>query len=142
MPIAPPGKETAAAPTFFERAGGEQGIRAAVQPLYERLFADPMVGFLFAGHDLQRIVDQQVIFTSRMLGADVPYEGKPLPEAHQASPILPGHFDRRHWLLREVLLSRGMEESAREAWLRLDLALRPVILKQGRVRIEKLRQLR
>ena len=77
-------------PTFFERAGGEAGIRAAVTTLYERLFDDVFVGFLFAGHDRARIIEQQITFTSRMLGADVSYTGKPLPEAHQSSPILPG----------------------------------------------------
>lgn len=135
-------RDELAGPTFFERAGGEPGIRAAVTALYERLFDDPMVGFLFAGHDRARIVEQQITFTSRMLGADVAYTGKPLPEAHQSSPILPGHFDRRHHLLRTILEAQGMEPTARDAWLRLDAALRPVILKQGQIRIEELRQAR
>jgi hemoglobin len=130
------------AATFFARAGGEPAIRRVVSELYEQLFDDLMVGFLFQGHDRQRIIDQQTLFTSRMLGADFAYTGKPLPEAHASSPILPGHFDRRHHLLRQILETSGFEASAREAWLRLDLALRPVILKQGQVRIEELRQVR
>lgn len=131
-----------AGPSFFERAGGEPGIRAAVTALYEQLFDDVFVGFLFAGHDRARIIEQQVAFTSRMLGADTSYTGKPLPEAHQSSPILPGHFDRRHHLLRSTLIAQGMNAEAREAWLRLDTALRPMILRQGQVRIEELRQVR
>lgn len=134
------GPDVSAGQTFFERAGGEPGVRAAVTALYEQLFDDPMVGFLFAGHDRVRIVEQQIVFTSRMLGADVAYTGKPLPEAHLSSPILPGHFDRRHHVLRSVLEAQAMDPAAREAWLRLDQALRPVILKQGQVRIEALRQ--
>jgi hemoglobin len=134
--------EPTLAPTFFARAGGEPAIRRVVSELYERLFDDPMVGFLFQGHDRQRIIDQQTLFTSRMLGADVVYTGKPLPEAHAASPILPGHFDRRHHLLRQILEASDLDPSAQAAWLRLDAALRPVLLKQGQVRIEELRQLR
>lgn len=130
------------APTFFERAGGEAAIRELVSKLYEKLFDDLMVGFLFQGHDRARIIEQQTIFTSRMLGADVVYTGKPLPEAHAQSPILPAHFDRRHLLLRQVLEASTLDPSVKDAWLRLDLALRPVILKQGRVRIDELRQLR
>jgi hemoglobin len=124
----------------YEEAGGEEAILRVLDDLYTQLFDDALVGFLFAGHDKARIVREQAVFVRRMLGdRTAVYRGKSIPDAHAELPILPGHFDRRHWLLREVLVAHGIPERAREAWLSLDLALRDVILKVGQVRIEELR---
>ncbi len=100
-------RDELAGPTFFERAGGEPGIRAAVTALYERLFDDPMVGFLFAGHDRARIVEQQITFTSRMLGADVAYTGKPLPEAKDPIDFYNPKIDIQELSLGDVSLTPG-----------------------------------
>jgi hemoglobin len=124
----------------FEEMGGEETIERVLDDLYTQLFDDVMVAFLFAGHDKARIVREQTVFTRRMLGDKTArYEGKSIPEAHAELPILPGHFDRRHELLRQTLEKHAVPLRAREAWLRLDAALRDVILKVGQVRIEELR---
>jgi hemoglobin len=102
-----------------------------LQALYDRLFVDPIVGFLFDGKDKARIVEQQVGLTCRFLGGPQRYDGKPLPEAHAALPLLPGHFDRRHHLLAGVLEERGVPEEARRAWLRIDESLRSSVLAAG-----------
>jgi hemoglobin len=127
--------------TLVEQVGGEVGIQAILDDLYRRLFADPMVGFLFAGHDREHIVAMQTQFTRRLLGdSTASYTGRSIPEAHATLPILPGHFDRRHWLLAEVLREHGVPEEAREAWLRLDRGLRTAVLKVGRARIATLNE--
>ncbi len=117
--------------TPYEAIGGEAGVRAVLTALYDRLFDDPIVGFLFEGKDRERIVGQQTAFTCAFLGGSERYTGKPLPEAHAALPLLPGHFDRRHWLLKQVLEERGVPEEAREAWLRVDEGLRGSVLGAG-----------
>ncbi|MFO0659421.1 MAG: group 1 truncated hemoglobin [Polyangiaceae bacterium] len=123
-----------------ELLGGQEGISSLLYDLYRRLFSDPLVGFLFEGQDLDRIVSMQTKFTARMLGDNtVVYPGKSMPEAHDQHPILPGHFDRRHRLLQMVLDEHRVPEEAKVAWLALDQALRPAILKAGQVRIEELR---
>lgn len=111
--------------------GGEAVVRALLTSLYERIFADPMIGFLFAGKDRARIIEQQVAFTCRFLGGPQRYEGKPLPEAHAALPLLPGHFDRRHRLLSDVLEKAGVSDEVKRAWLRIDESLRPSVLAAG-----------
>ncbi len=111
--------------------GGEGKVRAVLQVLYDRLFVDPMVGFLFQGKDKQHIVEQQVIFTCAFLGGPYRYEGKPLPEAHAALPLLPGHFDRRHHLLAQILGEQGIPDEAKQAWLRIDEGLRTSVLASG-----------
>lgn len=127
-------------PSPFEAIGGEPKIRAILDDLYTRLFDDPIVGFLFAGHDKAHLVAMQTVFTRRLLGdRTAVYAGKSIPEAHAALPILPGHFDRRHHLLREVLEAHAVPDFPREFWLRIDRGLRDVILKIGAVRIDELR---
>ncbi len=109
--------------------GGLEGMRAVLRDLYTRLFADPMVGFFFQGRDLERLVEHQLRFTARALGADIAYTGRPLPEAHAGlPPILPGHFDRRHTLLAQVLRAHAVPDDAREAWLAYDRAFRRAVL--------------
>jgi hemoglobin len=114
--------------TPYESIGGEQAVRAVLQALYDRLFDDPIVGFLFEGKDKAHIVEQQVAFTCSFLGGPQPYTGKPLPEAHAKLPLLAGHFDRRHFVLEQVLEQQSVPEEARTAWLRIDAALRPSVL--------------
>ena len=90
-------------PSLYEAIGGEPRVREVLQRLYDRLFVDPIVGFLFDGKDKARIVEQQLAFTCRFLGGPQTYDGLPLPQAHANLPLLPGHFDRRHRLLAQVL---------------------------------------
>jgi hemoglobin len=117
--------------TLYELVGGEAKVRAILAALYDRLFEDRMVGFLFEGKDKKRIVELQTAFTCGFLGGPERYEGKPLPQAHAALPLLPGHFDRRHWLLEQVLIEHGVPEEVRLAWLRIDEALRTSVLSAG-----------
>jgi hemoglobin len=118
-------------PTLLELMGGEARVRAVLQALYDRLFTDPIVAFLFEGRDKEHIVSQQLAFTCRFLGGPQRYEGKPLPEAHAALPLLPGHFDRRHRLLEQVLGEQGVPEEVKRVWLRIDDSLRESVLAAG-----------
>jgi hemoglobin len=126
--------------TLYDLAGGDTKVRAILTSLYDRLFEDRMVGFLFDGKDKERIVELQTAFTCSFLGGPQRYEGKPLPEAHASLPLLPGHFDRRHWLLEQVLREHGVPEAVRLAWLRIDEALRSSVLATAAVARDKTRE--
>lgn len=115
----------------YESVGGELAVRAVLEDLYGRLFEDPIVGFLFEGKDKAQIVEAQVGLTCAFLGGPQRYEGRPLPEAHAKLPLLAGHFDRRHWLLAEVLRAHGLPEGAVAEWLRIDEGLRSSVLAAG-----------
>jgi hemoglobin len=121
-------------------ATGEAKVRAVLQALYDRMFVDPIVGFLFEGKDKARIVEAQVALTCAFLGGPQRYEGKPLPEAHASLPLLPGHFDRRHHLLAEVMEELRVPEDAREMWLQVDAGLRGSVLAAGEIAREKSRE--
>jgi hemoglobin len=115
----------------YESIGGELGVRAVLSSLYDELFVDPIVGFLFRGRDKKHIVEQQVALTCSFLGGPQRYEGRPLPEAHATLPLLAGHFDRRHHLLEQALARHGVPDPVRLEWLRIDEALRSSVLSAG-----------
>ena len=126
--------------SLYDAIGGEQRVRDVVQALYDRLFVDPMIGFLFEGKDKAHIVEQQVAFTCRFLGGPQVYAGKPLPIAHANLPLLPGHFDRRHRLLEQVLEAQKVPADVQRVWLQIDEALRPSVLASAEEAREKTRQ--
>ncbi len=117
--------------TPYEAIGGEGKVRAILESLYDKLFADPIVGFLFEGKDKARIVEQQLAFTCRFLGGPHRYTGKSLPDVHAPLPLLPGHFDRRHRLLEQTLEGHNVPPEVKRVWLEIDQSLRPSVLAAG-----------
>ncbi len=117
--------------SLYDDIGGEAGLRRVLTTLYNRLFDDLMVGFLFAGKDKQKLIEHQLWFTARFLGGPSRYEGKSIPDAHAALPLLSGHFDRRHHLLRQVLTEHDVPEHVAAEWLRVDESLRTAVIKSG-----------
>jgi truncated hemoglobin YjbI len=115
----------------YEDIGGEAGIRAVLRTLYDRLFDDAMVGFLFRGKDKETLIEHQVWFTARFLGGPSRYEGKTIPDAHAALPILPGHFQRRHHLLAQALAEHRVPRHVADEWLRVDASLATAVIKSG-----------
>jgi hemoglobin len=111
---------------LVERIGGRERLRALLVVFYERLFADPMIGFFFRGHGLESIVDGQFGFLLWAFGAEPVRTGRHPSEAHRdLPPILRGHFDRRLVVLREVLEEHDLEPAVVDAWLRVEESMRP-----------------
>ena len=112
---------------LFDKIGGDR-LRAVLTDFYERVFADPMIGFLFAGKNKHRLIQKEWEMTARLLGAsEVEYTGRPMPEAHARSPILGGHFERRLQILADTLADHGVDPEVRDAWLGHTRALRPQV---------------
>lgn len=109
----------------------EDEVRRCLRALYTKMLHDRMVGFFFEGRPLEPIVEGQLALVRAILGGSGVYAGVPLPEAHRALPLLPGHFDRRHTLLAEVLAAEGIHEKVKAAWLEADAAWRKAILAAG-----------
>jgi len=126
--------------SLYDDMGGEPVVRAVLRTLYDRLFDDLMVGFLFAGRDKEHLIEHQLWFTARFLGGPSRYEGRSIPEAHAALPLLPGHFDRRHHLLKGALEQHRVPAHVAEEWLRVDASLRSAVLKTGEEARERARR--
>jgi truncated hemoglobin YjbI len=87
-----------------EAVGGFDALTALLDDLYQRLYADIMIGFFFLPHDRATLVAHQRDYLMAHLGTrQGRYTGRPLRAAHAHLPILPGHFDRRHRLLIQTL---------------------------------------
>ncbi len=111
----------------FERLGGEAAVRAIVADFVDRVVADPMIGFFFARVDVAAVKQREYELAARHLGADIPYSGRPLPDAHGAHGIRGGHFMRRLRLLEETLEAHGVPADLIQAWVKNNEALRGAI---------------
>jgi hemoglobin len=120
---------------LVDECGGPDALMALLQDFYDRLYQDLFVGFFFTPHDKATLVAHQYAYITAHLGARSPvtpaYTGRPMIKAHAHMPILVGHFNRRHVVLREVLMAHKVPEHVRLAWLELDESLRGLILARG-----------
>ncbi|MDB4987726.1 MAG: hypothetical protein JWN04_2904 [Myxococcaceae bacterium] len=110
---------------YFDEIGGEIGLRAVIDEFVERVFADTMIGFLFARANKARIKRFEYDHAAVFLGAPLAvYAGQDLALAHKRHPILGGHFGRRRQLLKLTLEKHGVPAHIRDAWLAHQDALR------------------
>ena len=71
--------------TAFDELGPER-LRAILTDFYDRVFADPMIGFFFLGKDKARLIELEWQLTARILGAEVAYQGRGMGAAHRSHP--------------------------------------------------------
>lgn len=118
---------------FIEELGGARKTEELMRSFYDRLFEDLMVGFLFASSDKEALIRSQIEYVHANIGGrQGRYEGPSIRKAHKTLPILSGHFDRRHQILKDVLQDFDVSKQVHRAWIALDLAMRPMVLKQGK----------
>ncbi len=114
--------------SHYSDIGGEGPLRAVLEDFYARVFADPMIGYLFAGQDPARLVELEFQLTAKMFGAPVAYTGRSIRAAHAAHDIRRGHFHRRNRILLETLRDHGVPSSVVEAWMGHARALERAVL--------------
>lgn len=113
--------------SLFDKIGPER-LRAVIVDFYDRVFADVMIGFHFAGKDKQRLIDKEYELAARMLGAGhIPYTGMTMREAHAKHAILGGQFDRRLQILKNVLEAHAIDPEVRAVWIDHTNAMRSQI---------------
>ena len=96
---------------------GEEPLRRVIRDFYERVVADPMIGFLFTGKNVERLIQKEWELVAALLGAPVGYTGRSMAEAHARVPISVGHFDRRLVILEETLEAHQVDAEVRRRWL-------------------------
>jgi hemoglobin len=103
--------------TALERLGGEGALRAVVDRFVERMAADMIIGFFFAGKDLARIKQHEFEHAAVALGAEIAYGGRPIVPLHRAMRINGGQFRRRLALLRQELAAAAVPPDIAATWL-------------------------
>lgn len=114
---------------LYEKAGGAHKLRRVLEDFYERLFADLMIGFLFAGKDKERLIQKELELVSEFLGGDLRYSGRPMRAAHEKLPILGGHYHRRLQILRETMADHELPKEVQEQWLAHTESLKDQVLR-------------
>ncbi len=102
--------------SLYDRIG-EEPLRRVIRDFYERVVADPMIGFLFTGKNVERLIQKEWELVAALLGAPVGYSGRSMTEAHARVPISVGHFDRRLVILEETLEAHQVDAEVRRRWL-------------------------
>lgn len=93
--------------SHYDRLGGVDAIRAAVDALYERILRDDDLAPYFAGVDLARVKRHQVLLLCSLLGGPETYDGRPLDEAHHGLGVTSTDFDRVVAHVEAVLEAAG-----------------------------------
>jgi hemoglobin len=120
-----------AGPTLYERAGGADALRLAVENFYAAVLADPALAPYFAGHDVSDIKRHQVLLLTQLLGGPAGYTGRELGPAHAGLQITDEDYDRVARHLEQTLVGLGVEAdvvaavNAAVAGVRADIVTAP-----------------
>ena len=124
---------------LVEELGGEVAFEALITDFYDRIYDDAIIGFFFAPHEKEKLIKSQMAYLSATLGdRSGTYVGPSLSQTHRSLPILVGHFDRRHQILKDVLFEHDVQGDVYDVWIALDLSLRDSIVRMGKERAEHL----
>jgi hemoglobin len=113
--------------TDAERIGGEVAVEALVREFVQRMADDFVIGFRFAGKDLERIAYHEAELALAHLGGRRSYTGRSLGEVHLPMRLNRGQFRRRLAVLRTVLAEHGVPDDVIARWIAHDEALEPAI---------------
>ena len=114
--------------TLYEQLGGQPTLKAILEDFYDRIFDDIMIGYLFQNQDKARLVDREVEWTGKLLGADISYRGRSMREVHRDHRILKGHFERRFRLLENTLADHNVPVEVQAVWLAHTRSLERAVL--------------
>ena len=117
--------------SHFDMIGGEQPLRRVIDLFVERVFADVMIGFIFAGKNKKRIREMEYQLAAEQLGGPVVYKGRSVRSVHARLPIMGGHFDRRRQILLNTLHDCDVPAEVQRAWIEHVDALREDVLGVG-----------
>ena len=114
-------------------------LEPMIREFYDELFDDVIVGFLFQPHDKEELIASQIRWLRAHLGDRAgTWDGGSIRKIHARLPILSGHFDRRHHILKLLLERWDVPDRVREEWLLLDAALRPLVLNLGAIERDRI----
>ena len=112
----------------IDSIGGEAVLRQMVQSFVDRVASDMIIGFMFEGRDLNRIVAHEYEWASGHFQSGIKYTGRPIGEVHRPLKINGGHFRRRIAILRTVLQEYGLSQATIDYWISKEEALASVIV--------------
>ena len=101
----------------LERVGGKEGVSRIMTEFIHRVSEDFIIGFLFQGRDLSRIIRHETELAVQHLSGEGTYTGRPMARVHRPLKINRGQFRRRLAILRVVLQANQVPKEICERWL-------------------------
>jgi hemoglobin len=118
----------AAAVNVYQAIGGRAAVAAAVEGLYGRLLADPVLSRFFPGGVAVKHRAYVVTILGEALGGPERYRGPDLAKAHRGLGITDADFDQTAILLAETLDSLGVPGHLADYVVGVVAGLRPAIV--------------
>ena len=112
----------------YQAIGGRAAVTAAVEGLYGRLLADPVLSRFFPGGVAVKHRAYVVTILGEALGGPERYRGPDLAKAHRGLGITATDFDRTAVHLAEVLDSLGVPGDLADHIVGIVAGLRPALV--------------
>jgi hemoglobin len=94
----------------YERIGGADAVREAVERFYTRVLDDPELKPYFTTANMSEVKRHQALLLSQVLGGPANYAGRELGAAHSSLGITDDHYDRVVDHLGAVFTELGAED--------------------------------
>lgn len=78
--------------SLYERIGGRDAVKAAVDIFYKKVLADPLLSPFFENIDMPRQIGKQRAFMAYVFGGPNEYTGRDMREAHKHLDLKEAHF--------------------------------------------------
>jgi hemoglobin len=97
-----------AAPSLYQRFGGQPGVQALAADLVQRAASDARIGAFFAKTNAQALTDSLASQFCQVLGGPCRYEGPDMKTAHQDMGVRQADFNALVELLQAAMRARGI----------------------------------
>jgi hemoglobin len=108
-----------AAPSLYERLGGDAGVHAIANALIDRVSADPRHGMSFEDVNLKRLKRLLAEQLCELSGGPCKYSGSPMRESHAGLHITEADFYDMVAVLRDVLKERRVDQRSTNELLKI-----------------------
>ena len=85
--------QESAQPSYYERIGGAEAIKIAVEKFYNAVLGDAQLAPYFNDVDLVRLKRHQAAMLTTVFGGPNAYDGRELGAAHAGMGITAEHYD-------------------------------------------------
>ncbi len=103
-------------------------IEKVLNDYFSMAISDPMIGYLFIGKDIQRLIAKEIELTLGFFDQETKYTGRGLRQVHVPLKIKKGEFDRRLILLRQAMEKNNLPKDTIEAWLKHNEMAKELVL--------------
>ncbi len=110
-------------PAIFKR----EIIEKILQDYFKTAVNDPMIGYMFTGKDIARLIQKEVELTLRFFDEETKYTGRNLREAHRALKVKTGEFNRRMVLLKQAMEKNNLPTELIARWIEHNEQAREIV---------------